>query len=166
MFGEVSPFGAEERRMLHAERRICTTDATVNVAIQGAIILHVLFEYETLPFITSQNPYFEVFVRGREREGRHCGRQRRSRDLRVGPAAGLHVGPLGLADHRRPLRTASIASREPFWAEANPADAPPRVFLERPRSDLRDRLPVLTVFDHFVHLAELTTFGGACSGSC
>jgi hypothetical protein len=60
VFGEVAPFGAEERRMLHAERRICTADTNGQKTIQGAIILHVLFEYETLPFMTSQNPYFEV----------------------------------------------------------------------------------------------------------
>ncbi len=60
VFVEVAPFGSEERRMLHAERRVCTIDSAGVRSQQGAVILHVLFEYETLPFITSQNPYYEV----------------------------------------------------------------------------------------------------------
>src|SRR5262249_37940633 len=63
MFGEAAPFGAEERRMLHAARQICTADALgAPPRVVGTIVVHVLvFDYRTLPFITSQNPYFEVF---------------------------------------------------------------------------------------------------------
>ena len=50
---------AKERRMLHAERMICEDGDPTRVA--GSIVVHVAPDYRTLPFITSQSPYFEVF---------------------------------------------------------------------------------------------------------
>ena len=49
--------------MLHAARQICTSPAPGEPPHPvGTIVVHVLvFDYRTLPFITSQNPYFEVF---------------------------------------------------------------------------------------------------------
>ena len=63
VFGEATPFGSEERTVLHADRQICVS-ANADAAPEpvGTIVVHVLlFDYRTLPFITSQNPYFEVF---------------------------------------------------------------------------------------------------------
>jgi signal transduction histidine kinase len=165
VFGEVSPFGAEERRMLHAERRICTTDASGQRTIQGAIILHVLFEYETLPFMTSQNPYFE-------------GVRASDTSVKEGTAGGnVEVAIYGWG--LQPVYTSGrsawpitdelfariYASREPFWAEVEAGGSLHQVYF----SNDRERIfaigyPSLTVFDHFVHLAELTTFGGAVFG--
>ena len=127
--------------MLHAERRICTVDAAGVRSQQGAVILHVLFDYETLPFITSQNPYYEV-VRATRSPGqrRHCRRQRRGRDLRLGPAADLHLGALGLADHRRAVRPALRLARAVLGGGRRRRREAPGLFLERPRADLRHRL--------------------------
>jgi signal transduction histidine kinase len=165
VFGEVAPFGADERRMLHAERRICTTDAAGQRTIQGAIILHVLFEYETLPFMTSQNPYFE-------------GVRASDTSAKEGTAGGnVEVAIYGWG--LQPVYTSGrsawpitdelfaliYASREPFWAEVEAGGSLHQVYF----SNDRERIfaigyPTLTVFDHFVHLAELTTFGGAVFG--
>ena len=161
VFVEVSPFGSEERRMLHAERRICTTDATGRRTVRGAIILHVLFEYETLPFITSQNPYFEVV------------RTAGASDTERTAGGNVEVAIYGWG--LQPVYTSGrsawpitdtlfarlYASREPFWAEAHAGGARHQVYF----SNDRERIfaigyPILTLFDHFVHLAELTTFGG------
>ncbi|CAN5673691.1 hypothetical protein BH24ACI4_BH24ACI4_19270 [soil metagenome] len=161
VFGEVARFGAEERPMLHAERRICQPDETGAVVDQGGIILHVLFEYETLPFITSQNPYLEAF-----------------RTAGTVPAEGTPGGNVEVAIYGwglQPLYTSGRSawplteevfgrlyrSREPFWATVEKAGRDHRVYF----SNDRERIfaigyPVLTLFDHFVHLAELTTFGG------
>jgi signal transduction histidine kinase len=165
VFGEVAPFGAEERRMLHAERRICTTDANGQKTIQGAIILHVLFEYETLPFMTSQNPYFEV-VRAADtsaKEGTAGGNVEVAIygwGLQPVYTSGRSAWPI--TDE---LFARLYASRQPFWAEVDAGGSRHQVFF----SNDRERIfaigyPVLTVFDHFVHLAELTTFGGAVFG--
>src|SRR4029453_12435260 len=62
LFGEAAPIGSEERRMLHAERRICVrSDDGGARSVVGTIVLHVVFDYRTLPFISSQSPYFELF---------------------------------------------------------------------------------------------------------
>ena len=165
VFGEVSSFGAEERRMLHAERRICVTNEAGERVPQGAIILHVLFEYQALPFMTSQNPYFEV-VRAAD----------------TSPQEGTAGGNVEVAIYGwglQPIYTSGrsawpitddlfakiYASREPFWAEVEAGGARHQVYF----SNDRERIfaigyPVLTPFDHVVHLAELTTFSGAAFG--
>jgi len=46
VFGEAVPFGSEERRMLHAERKICTPATADSPPIEvGRIVVHVLFDY-------------------------------------------------------------------------------------------------------------------------
>jgi signal transduction histidine kinase len=162
VFVEVAPFGSEERRLLHAERRVCTIGASGVPEQQGAVILHVLFEYETLPFITSQNPYYEV-VRASgapAEEGTPGG------NVEVA-IYGWSLQPIYTSGRSAwPITDALFdrlyASREPFWAEAFAAGVKHQVYF----SNDRDRIfaigyPVLTVFDHFVHLAELATFGAA-----
>jgi signal transduction histidine kinase len=160
MFVEVVPFGAEERRMLHAERRICSRDLDNLVDVQGTIILRVLVEYETLPFISSQNPYYEVFRAGAAAE----------RDIAGGNVEvaiyGWGLQPIYTSGRSAWPITDDLfkrlyASREPFWAEIRAGGVRYRVYF----SNDRERIfaigyRVLTVFDHFVHLAELTTFGG------
>jgi signal transduction histidine kinase/MFS family permease len=160
VFGEVAPFGAEERRMLHAERRICTAGEDGEAA--GAIILHVVFEYETLPFITSQNPYFEIFrtTHAEPKEGTTGG------NVEVA-IYGWGLQPLYTSGRSAwPLTDELFAriyrSREPFWAEASTGGRRHRVYF----SNDRERIfaigyPIPTLFDHFVHLAELTTFAGS-----
>ncbi len=159
VFGEVAPFGAEERRMLHAERRLCVPG---DGGASGSIILHVVLEYQTLPFITSQNPYFEIFRAAgpRPQEGT--------------PGGSVEVALYGWG--LQPLYTSNrtawpitdelfaklYASRQPFWADATAGGTAYRVYF----SNDRDRIfaigyPILTPFDHFVHLAELTTFSAA-----
>ena len=161
MFVEVVPFGADERRMLHAERRICTNDLDNLVEFQGTIILRVLIEYETLPFITSQSPYYEVVRSGAAAEEGTAGGNVEVAiygwGLRPIYTSGRSAWPI-----TEDLFKRLYASREPFWAEASASGVHHRVYF----SNDRDRIfaigyPVLTVFDRFVHLAELTTFGGA-----
>ena len=56
VYGEVGSFGAEEMRMLHAERGLCDDTG----AIRGAIVLHVVFDYRALPYLSARNPYDDV----------------------------------------------------------------------------------------------------------
>src|SRR5262249_23146925 len=55
-FTEVDHFGAEDRQMLHAERGLC--DASGRII--GAVVIHVARDYQTLPFLASANPYYQV----------------------------------------------------------------------------------------------------------
>ena len=77
---------------------------------------------------------------GRRRPGRHRRRQRRIHDLRLGPAADLHVRAIAW-----PIDDAMFArvyrSREPFWTVAEGRREAPRLLRQRSRADLRHRLP-------------------------
>ena len=58
IFEEVSPFFAEERRLLHAGRgdlrRTGPADAR---RVVGSIVVHVMLDYSNLSFISAQSPY-------------------------------------------------------------------------------------------------------------
>lgn len=159
LFGEAAPFGSEERRMLHAERMICEDGDPQRVA--GSIVVHVAPDYRTLPFITSQSPYFEVFRSqgGAPAEGT------------IGSEVEIVIYGWGLT----PLFASGGAawpitddlfariysSRAPFWTELERGDAEWHVYFSNDRNGIYGLgYPALTLFDRFVHLAELTTLAG------
>ena len=55
-FAEVARFGADDRRMLHAERGLCGAGGE----FLGAVTLRIMPDYRTLPFVSSANPYYEA----------------------------------------------------------------------------------------------------------
>ena len=163
--GEAAPFGAEERRMLHAARQICTPASPgVPPRPVGSIVVHVLFDYRTLPFITPQNPYFEVFrpVDGETR-----------REGTTGSEVDVAIFGWGLgAIYSSPRATWAIdddlfrriydPARRPFWSTIHTADGRYRVHFSNDRVFIYAiGYRSLTPFDHLVHLAELTTLSGA-----
>jgi signal transduction histidine kinase len=166
VFGEGAPFGTEERSMLHAERNICVQDGNGGPPeILGTIVVHVAFDYRTLPFITSQSPYFEIF-RPAEDQAPSEG----------SPGSDVDVAIYGWS--RRPIYTSDrsawpisdtlfeqiYASREPFWTSIQRGDQMWRVYITNDRPGIfAIGYPTLTVFDRLVHIAELTTLAGvAC----
>ena len=165
VFGEAAPFGAEERRMLRAARQICVTDTPDGVPrVVGTIVVHVLvFDYRTLPFITSQNPYFEVF---RPVEARA------SREGTTGSEVEVAIFGWSLAAvYNSPHAAWSIdddlfariydPERRPFWTTVQTNDGRYNVFFSNDRVFIYAiGYRTLTVFDHLVHLAELTTLSG------
>jgi signal transduction histidine kinase len=160
VFGEAAPFGAVERRMLHAQKSICEGAGAARQVL-GSIVLHVVFDYPTLPFITSQSPYFEVFRTdgGAPAEGM------------AGSGVEIVIYGWGLT----PLYASGAAawpiaelfpqiysSREPFWINLERGNARWHVFFSNDRNGIYALgYPALTLFDRFVHLAELTTLAGA-----
>jgi signal transduction histidine kinase len=56
VFGEVVPFGAEERDVVHASRPVCDTG---NRPL-GAVAVHVMNDYSALPFVATPDPYSDV----------------------------------------------------------------------------------------------------------
>ncbi len=165
VFGEAAPFGAEERRMLHAARRICTPGSPgIPPRPVGTIVVHVLFDYRTLPFINSQNPYFEVF--------RPIGGDTRPEGT-TGSEVDVAIYGWGLgAIYSSPHATWSIGDdlfrriydpeRRPFWTTIETSDGRYRVYFSNDRVFIYAiGYRSLTPFDHLVHLAELTTLSGA-----
>jgi nitrogen fixation/metabolism regulation signal transduction histidine kinase len=55
-FGETARFGAGERNMLHAERAVCGPQGE----FLGAIVVRIIPDYRTLPFVASTNPYYDA----------------------------------------------------------------------------------------------------------
>ncbi|HEU4938310.1 MAG TPA: HAMP domain-containing sensor histidine kinase [Vicinamibacterales bacterium] len=165
VFGEAAPFGAAERRLLHAARQICTMPSGDEPRrVVGTIVVHVLvFDYRTLPFITSQSPYFEVFRPADAGTGL---------DDVAGSEVEVAIYGWGLgAVYNSPHAAWSIdddlfariydPARRPFWTTVQTNGDRYRVFFSNDRVFIYAiGYRTLTLFDHLVHLAELTTLSG------
>ncbi|HOC19091.1 MAG TPA: ATP-binding protein [Vicinamibacterales bacterium] len=155
-FGESSPFGAQERQLLHAGRNICGEDG-----ILGTIVIHGILDDSTLSFLSSQDPYFELLrggallpreaAPGREIEYVVYGWSRSAIYL-----SGARAWPL---DDRTFERIAS--GREPFWARVQMEDRTDRVYFQNDRRAIYALgYPLLTPIGHLINLAELSTLVG------
>ena len=161
LFGEVSPFGATERLLLHAGRGLCA-DGPAGQRMVGAIVIHAMLDYAALPFLTSQNPYVEAF-----------------RTARITPAETARIRETEFSVYgwsRRPLfESASGAasldddtfrrvysSRTPFWSRQVSAGRFYDMYLSNDRAGIYAlRLPTLDELGHLVVLAELAALAGA-----
>ena len=90
IFEEVSPFFAEERRLLHAGRLICLDGPGGQQTVGGSIIVHVMLDYSNLSFISAQSPYGTLRDRRATARARPTG-SGRVYGLWVEPAATVHV---------------------------------------------------------------------------
>ena len=164
LFGEAQPFGSEERNMLHAERGICEVqiDGRLGPPV-GMVVVHVMFDYRSLPFISSQSPYFELF---RPTESRAPSEGAPGGDVDVAIYGwGLH--PLYTSGRSAWSITGPLfdriydASRQPFWTRIKSGSDTDEVYFSNDRSFIYAvGYPSLTLFDHLVQLAELTTLSG------
>ncbi len=111
-FAEVARFGAGERRMLHAERALCGAGGE----FLGAVVVRIMPDYRTLPFVTSANPYYDALGAG-DRPGTGS----RVSELQV-VVYGWSLQPLFVSGRTvwpldRDLADRVYRSREPFWAD-------------------------------------------------
>jgi signal transduction histidine kinase len=160
VFGEAARFGSEERRMLHAERSICEGEGAA-ARVLGAIVVHVVPDYRTLPFITSQSPYFEVFRSGagapaEGTTGNEIAIVIYGWGLTPLYASGAVAWPISEELFGRIYR-----SREAFWTSIGRGNSRWHVYVSNDRSGIYAiGYPALNLFDRLVHLAELTTLAG------
>jgi len=160
LFEEVSPFGSEERRLLHAGRGLCV-DGPGGPRSVGAIVIHAMLDYAALPFLTSQSPYVEFF--------------RRARIPGVDTPHGRETEFAVYGWSRRPLFESSsgawtiddetfgriYASRDPFWIRQSRAGRTFDIFLSNDRGGINALgIPTLDWLGHFVLFAELATLAG------
>jgi signal transduction histidine kinase len=155
IFEEVSPFFAEERRLLHAGKSICVDRAGKPVVV-GSLSVHVILDYSNLSFISAQSPYVAM-LRGpgtapaetapREKvEFTVYGWSRRPLYM-----SGRDAWPLTETIFQR-----VFASRNPFWATLTRNDAEYEVYF------LNDRGAIYALgyertgaFGHLIAMAEL-----------
>jgi signal transduction histidine kinase len=154
VFGEALPFGAQERNILHAQRSVC-----VEGRIVGAIIVHVVFDFRTLPFVSAQSAYFEVLSPSAS-----------PNRLEAPPTGEVEFTVYGWgrtvifsgARDAWPLDDDTFdriyKSRQPFWTALRKGDTRYEVYFANDRYYIVALgYPVPGVFDHLVRLAELTT---------
>ncbi|HET7698445.1 MAG TPA: HAMP domain-containing sensor histidine kinase [Vicinamibacterales bacterium] len=158
IFGEALLFaGGQERNTLHAQRSVCADGRRI-----GMIAVHVVFDYRTLPFISSQSAYLDVFS------------PTGSAPLEGPPAGDVEFTAYGWglttiyssAPDAWPLDDATFArvyrSREPFWTVLEKNDTAYNVYFANDRQFIYALgYPIPGVFDHLVRLAELTTLAAA-----
>jgi signal transduction histidine kinase len=166
VYGEIAPFGSDEQRVLHAERAICPLpDALGDVRpappSAGAIVVHVALDYQTLPFISSANPYTAVL---RPLSPPHL-------EGRTGQDIELAIYGWGLQSLFSSGRDAwsfgdglferIYASRDPFWTTLVKDGRRYTTYV------LNNRIgiyllgyPVVGLFEFFIHLAEITVLVG------
>jgi signal transduction histidine kinase len=152
-FEEVSPFFAEERRVLHAGRAVCLPGGRR----VGSIVLHAMLDYENLPFISSQSPYVELLrpedplrredVSGRDVEFAFYGWSRTPLYPYGGTAWRLDDAVFDRV----------LASRQPLWAELERGDERFDVYLLNDRAGIYALgFPITSPLAHMVSLAEMT----------
>lgn len=160
VFGEAAPFGSEERRMLHAERGFCAGSVSgAPPRPLGTIVVHVMLDYRSLPFLTSQGPYQQM--------------------LRAAPAPpdeGTRGGDVELAIYGwslLPIYTSGPgawpidealfariydASRDPFWTDLPKGGTLYHVHVSNDRGGIYAiGYPAPTAVDHLERLAEIAT---------
>jgi signal transduction histidine kinase len=153
VYEEVSPFFAEERRILHAGRAMCGDDGQP----VGSIIVHAILDYANLPFIQSQNPYVELMrplntmrgegIAGRDVEFAFYGWSRTPLY-----ASGPTAWPLDDAVFAQVEQT-----RAPVWDRLERGDTNYDVYLLNDRGGIYALgFPVASPLAHFVNLAEIT----------
>ncbi|MEQ1760538.1 MAG: HAMP domain-containing sensor histidine kinase, partial [Vicinamibacterales bacterium] len=157
VYEEVSPFFAEERRVLHAGRAICRPDAAGSITMVGAIVVHAILDYANLPFIASQSPYVELLRPGDQLAGESLsGRDLEyavygwsGRPLYSSPGTAWPLGQENL--------TQISNSRVPVWTTLSRGDARFSVYLQNDRGGIYALgFPVLSALGHLVNLAEVT----------
>ena len=166
VFGEIAPFGSDERRVLHAERAICPAgagrdDGGSSDAPAGSVVVHATLDYRALPFIASENPYTELLrPTGRPRQRGQAGQDV---DLVI---YGWSREPLFSSGQDawsfdEPLFQRIYASRDPFWTTLSKGGRAYTTYVVNNRGGIYVLgYPVFGAFDHLVHLAELSTLIG------
>ena len=166
VFGEVAPFGAEERRMLHAERGFCEPGGGAAGTPAGGVVVHVAqVDYESLPFIASRSPYVEPFETGRSASA--PGAPGHEVELVI---YGWGRQPAFLSNQSAwPIDDALFeriyASRSPFWTRLVKDSRRYEVFLTNTRAGVYAiGYPAHTAFDHLLHLSEIALLVIAAGG--
>ena len=156
VFEEVSPFFAEERRLLHADRGICLPQQDGSNSLAGAVILHVQPDFSNLSFITAQSPYLALLRAEETPEAETTPRERVEFAVygwsrRVLYMSGSDAWPL-----TEQVFPQILASREPFWAQVQRGEAEYDVYFMNDRGGIYALgYPRTSALGHLVSVAEL-----------
>jgi signal transduction histidine kinase len=160
IFGEPLA-GTEDRVLLHAGRGICPPNGGPAARPEGAIVVHVLLDYGTLPFLASRNPYGDLLQsRG---EVSHHAHGRRIEFAMYGwgrtPVFPTEGTPWPISSEL--LARIYQSGREPLWETVEHGDQRYRVLFLNDRSGIYALGYLLpTPVEHLISIAELLTLAG------
>ena len=159
IFEEASLFGSEERRLFHAGRGIC--DANSDTPTGGSIVVTVMLDYETLPFITVRNPYNEL-IRPADSLPPEGSAGRTVQFVVYGWGRGSLYSSSARAFPLDDTLLGLIAqSRRPFWTTMSDGEREYSTYIQNDRVGIYViGFPVVTRVDHLINLAELATLIG------
>jgi len=159
VFEEASPFGSEERRLLHAGRGICLRNSETPNG--GSIVVNVMLDYDALPFITARSPYYEL-VRSPNSAPQEGAAGRAVQFSVYGWGRGSLYSSTARALPVDETLLARIAqSRQPFWTTMGDGERTLSTYIQNDRVGIYVLgYPVITTIDHLINLAELTTLVG------
>jgi nitrogen fixation/metabolism regulation signal transduction histidine kinase len=158
IYEEASLFGSEERRLLHAGRGIC--EGNSDFPTGGSIVVNVMLDYETLPFITARNPYNELIRADTLPPEGSVGRTVQFVVYGWGRGSLYSSAPRAwpLDD---PLLNLIAQSRRPFWTTMSDGEQNYSTYIQNDRGGIYViGFPVITRMDHLINLAELSTLVG------
>jgi signal transduction histidine kinase len=160
IFGEPLA-GTEDRVLLHAGRGLCTASGDRPGTPQGAIVVHVMLDYGTLPFLASQNPYGDLLQPGGEVRRDAHGRTIAFAMYGWGRTPIFPTAGTAWPISRELLDRLYRAGRTPIWEIVQRGDQRYRVYF------LNDRAGIYALgyalpkpVDHFIALAEALTLAG------
>jgi signal transduction histidine kinase len=161
LFEEVSPFFAEERRLLHAGRGICADDGNGRHAV-GSIAVHVTLDYSNLSFITAQSPYVAL-LRGEDlTESEPEPRERVDFTVYGWSRRPLYMSGRDTWTLTEDIFNRILASREPFWARASLGDDEHEVYFLNDRGGIYALgYEITSTFGHMISVAELLVLTAA-----
>ncbi|MBI3402709.1 MAG: HAMP domain-containing histidine kinase [Acidobacteria bacterium] len=154
---EGSTLGSSERHVLRTGRGICEGGRIV-----GSVLVRVILDYQTLPFISSQSPYLESLRSNREAPPEGIS----GRDVEFvvygwSRAPIFESGPTvwtlsdGVFDRL-------VEARAPFWADVDRGGQTFRVYFQSDRGGIYALgYPVLTWLGLSINLTELVLLVGA-----
>ena len=150
---EVAPFFAEDRRVLHAGRALCSDKPGAKPL--GSIVIHAMPDFENLPFISSRSPYMELLRPADPREGLS------GRDVEFAAYGWSQTQFYPVAGTAWSLPDDVFArveeSRDPFWAALPRGQDRYNVYLLNDRGGIYALgFPVISALGHLVNLAEVT----------
>jgi signal transduction histidine kinase len=159
IFEEASLFGSEERRLLHAGRGICESGSDTPTG--GSIVVNVMLDYETLPFITARNPYNDL-IRPADTLPAEGTVGRSVQFVVYGWGRGsLYSSTARSWPLDESLLSVIAQSRRPFWTAMSDGERQYSTYIQNDRVGIYViGYPVVTRLDHLINLAELTTLVG------
>jgi len=159
IFEEASLFGSEERRLFHAGRGICEPNSDTPTG--GSIVVNVMLDYETLPFITARNPYNEL-IRPAESLPPEGSAGRSVQFVVYGWGRGsLYSSNARAFPLDDTLLEVIAQSRRPFWTTMDDGERDYSTYIQNDRVGIYIiGYPVITRLDHLINLAELATLVG------